>query len=308
LTSILNQTILVNELVVFDDGSSDATIEIIHNFKVKAPFPVLIHQNAENLGSNKNFENCIAACQGDCIFLCDQDDIWDSQKVEKQLAYLNENPDKDAVFSNSIMINQLGIPTGKTSFEQIEFVDALQDKWNSGGSFDILLRGYVVTGATLAIRSKIVKESFPVPTIIDELIHDGWIALFLAIDNRIGFLKDSLIFYREHELQQVGLKNKVKAVTLWDRLTRNRESKLQRIKKKYTDSEALLNYLTQRGDIPVETLKKLELRVQHYLMRSSLSTNRLKRFSPVLIAAFKGNYKLQDGGKWWHPILGDLLE
>lgn len=308
LTSILNQTTLVNELVVFDDGSNDSTLQILDNFKASASFPVLIHQNKENLGSSKNFENCIAASQGDIIFLCDQDDLWDSQKVEKQVAYLNENPNMDAVFSNAKMINQLGIPTGNTSFEKIEFVETLQDKWNSGGSFDILLRGYVVTGATLAFRSKIIPEILPIPQIIDELIHDGWLALWLSMDNRIGFLNDTLISYREHEQQQVGLKGNGKAVTIWDRLTRNREAKLEKIKKKYVDSAAIFRFLSQKENVPEEILKKLAEREKHYLMRSSLSKNRLKRFLPVLGAAIKGNYKLQDGGKWWHPILGDLFE
>jgi hypothetical protein len=42
-----------------------------------------------------------------------------------------------------------------------------------GYAFEMLLKGYVVTGATLAIRKKICTEVFPVPEIIPELIHDG---------------------------------------------------------------------------------------------------------------------------------------
>ncbi|MFM6948612.1 MAG: glycosyltransferase family 2 protein [Aquirufa sp.] len=308
LTSILNQTMMVSEVVVFDDGSKDASLEILQNFKASAPFPVLIHQNEKNLGSSKNFENCMAACQGEFIFLCDQDDIWDRHKVEKQIAYLNEHPDQDAVFSNAIMINQLGVPTGKTSFEQIEFVDELQDQWNKGFAFDLLLRGYIVTGATLAIRSKIIPEILPVPQIIDELIHDGWIAIYLSMNHRIGFLTDRLIKYREHASQQVGLKGGGKTISLWERITRNREKKLTKLKKKYVDSAALCSYLSQKGNISNEIIEKLEERARHYSMRSTLPDNRFKRFLPVLSAAFKGNYKLQDGGRWWDPVLGDLFE
>ncbi len=308
LESILNQSKKVDELVVFDDCSTDSTLDILHEFKLKAPFDVHIHQNEQNVGSSKNFENCISSCKGEVIFLCDQDDLWHNDKVEKQIAYFQQNPQKDAVFSNAIMINQIGLPTGKTAFEQIEFVKDLQIKWNNGGSFDILLRGYVVTGATLAIRAKIVNEIFPVPNIIDELIHDGWISLWLSMNNRIGFLTDPLISYREHESQQVGLKNKKQAVTLLDRITRNREVKLNRLKKKYNDSLALCTFLSNHSNVSSEVIEKLLQRTDHYAMRSSLSKNRLKRIWPVIVAGLKGNYKLQDGGKWWHPILGDILE
>ncbi|MHA8067235.1 glycosyltransferase [Aquirufa sp. ROCK2-A2] len=308
LLSILHQTKMIDELIVFDDLSSDSTIEILNNFQTKVPFNVSIHQNTINLGSCKNFENCMKACTGDVIFLCDQDDVWEPQKVEKQLEFLMEHPEKDAVFSNATMINQSGQPTGMTSFEQIQFVDQFQELWNNGGAFDILLRGYVVTGATLAIRSRILPEIFPVPRIIDELIHDGWISLWLSIQNRIGFLNDTLIQYREHASQQVGLKGKSKFVTLWDRFTRNREEKITKIRKKFIDSQSLLNYLSNRPEVPLFIIQKLQKRTSHYQMRSGLPNNRLKRIFPVLSAGMQGNYKLQDGGKWWHPILGDILE
>ncbi len=308
LQSILHQSKMIDELLVFDDKSTDSTIQLVTDFQQKAPFTVRIHQNEKNLGSSKNFENCIKACSGEIIFLCDQDDLWEPNKVEKQWNYFLENPQKDAVFSNATMINQSGIPTGVTSFEQIQFVEELQNSWKDGGAFDILLRGYVVTGATLAIRSKIIPEIFPVPQLIEELIHDGWISLWLSMENRIGFLNDPLIRYREHAAQQVGLNGKGEAVTLWDRLTRNRVLKLAKIEKKYQDSQALLEYLKDKPQVSKAIIEKLQKRTAHYHMRSSLQANRLKRILPVLLATVQGNYQLQDGGKWWHPILGDILE
>jgi glycosyltransferase involved in cell wall biosynthesis len=308
LQSILHQSKMIDELLVFDDKSTDSTIQLLTDFQQKAPFTVLIHQNVENIGSSKNFENCIKACTGEIIFLCDQDDLWEPNKVDKQWNYFLENPQQDAVFSNATMINQLGIPTGVTSFEQIQFVEEWQHSWKNGGAFDILLRGYVVTGATLAIRSKIIPEIFPVPQLIEELIHDGWISLWLSMENRIGFLNDTLIQYREHAAQQVGLNGKGKFVTIWDRLTRTRVQKLVKIEKKYHDSEALLAYLSGKPQVSKAIIEKLHKRTAHYRMRSSLPANRLKRILPVLQATFEGNYQLQDGGKWWHPILGDILE
>ena len=308
LHSILHQSKMIDELLVFDDKSTDSTIQLVTDFQQKAPFIVRIHQNVENIGSSKNFENCIKACSGEIIFLCDQDDLWEPNKVEKQWNYFLENPQKDAVFSNATMINQSGIPTGVTSFEQIQFVEELQNSWKDGGAFDILLRGYVVTGATLAIRSKIIPEIFPVPQLIEELIHDGWISLWLSMENRIGFLNDPLIRYREHAAQQVGLNGKGEAVTLWDRLTRNRVLKLAKIEKKHQDSQALLEYLKDKPQVSKAIIEKLQKRTAHYRMRSSLQANRLKRILPVLLATVQGNYQLQDGGKWWHPILGDILE
>lgn len=308
LESIASQTQAIDELVVFDDGSSDKSIEILQAFKQKVPFDVHIHQNEKNVGSSKNFELCVQACQGDLIFLSDQDDLWLPHKVETLVRYFKNYPEIDAVFSNAIMIDRSGKPTGKTSFEQIEFIEPLQELWKSGHAFDILLKGYVVTGATLAIRSQVKAEVFPTPHIIPELIHDGWIALYLAMTNRIAFVKEALIQYREHESQQVGLKSEKKAVSLLDRLKRSRKTKLAQIEKKATDSAALFTYLSSHGKVPENALKKVASRMSHYQMRASLADNRLLRIWPVMKGVLQGDYKLHDGGKWWHPVLGDIVE
>ncbi|RXK46813.1 glycosyltransferase [Aquirufa rosea] len=308
LESIASQTQAIHELVVFDDGSGDKSLAILEEFKGKVPFSVRIHQNEKNVGSSKNFEMCVQVCQGDIIFFCDQDDLWMPHKVETLVRYFEQYPDIDAVFSNAIMIDQSGKPTGKTSFEQIEFIEPLQDFWKAGHSFDILLKGYVVTGATLAIRSRIKHEVFPTPHIIPELIHDGWIALYLSMTNRIAFVKEALIQYREHASQQVGLKSEKKAVSLLDRIKRPRNAKLIQIEKKASDATALFHYLKSQNNTPEEALNKVAHRAAHYQMRAGLANNRLLRIWPVLKGVLTGGYKLHDGGKWWHPVIGDILE
>ncbi|MFM6913357.1 MAG: glycosyltransferase, partial [Aquirufa sp.] len=137
LESIKQQTMPIHEMVVCDDGSSDETLAILERFSKQVTFPVIVHRNPENLGSSKNFEQCLKLCQGDLIFLCDQDDVWMPEKVERIVQYLEEHPEHEAVFSNATMIDQAGFPTGKTSFEQIEFTNEVQSQWLQGDSFRI---------------------------------------------------------------------------------------------------------------------------------------------------------------------------
>ena len=85
LQSLSNQTSLPFELVVGDDGSTDATLDILKEFCAHAPFPVRIHQNQANLGFARNFLDTARRCKGDWIAFCDQDDVW--------------LPDKDNLFN-----------------------------------------------------------------------------------------------------------------------------------------------------------------------------------------------------------------
>src|SRR5947209_10455427 len=108
LDSITAQTVFPNELVVSDDGSSDRTLSILHDFASSAPFAVRILQTQSNLGSTKNFEYAIAHCTGAIVALSDQDDVWQPEKLEKLHEALTANSDAGFVVSDSELIDQDG--------------------------------------------------------------------------------------------------------------------------------------------------------------------------------------------------------
>ena len=76
LRSLAAQTVLPSELVVSDDGSTDGTLVHVERFAEVAPFPVLVLRNTEPLGYGENFLRAARLATGDCIALCDQDDVW----------------------------------------------------------------------------------------------------------------------------------------------------------------------------------------------------------------------------------------
>ena len=83
LLSIVEQTIIPNEVVIVDDCSTDNTFSIIENFIEKHNgINWKLFRNDINLGWKKNFINAILKAEGDIIFTCDQDDVWNKQKIE----------------------------------------------------------------------------------------------------------------------------------------------------------------------------------------------------------------------------------
>ncbi|OJV19001.1 MAG: family 2 glycosyl transferase [Dyadobacter sp. 50-39] len=307
LKSIADQRVSVDELVVCDDRSKDDTIEIIKSFAATSKFPVRIHVNEENLGSTRNFEKCLSLCEGDIIFLCDQDDRWRNDKVDKQLAYLDAHPELDAVFSDAEKIDDYSKPTGGTIWQEIEFNEARQQLWRSGRSHEILFNGFVVTGATLAIRKSCLKRLMPFPTHVQDLIHDAWIAMVLSLEAKIDFIPDTLISYRIHSSQQVGFGNKVEKVQLSDRFKRDRKQKLMPLEEKADKLHELYLLLRALPFVPREKLIKLYLSQKHFYTRAALPENRWKRFTPVLSQLLRGYYRFSSKD-WWLPAIGDLLE
>lgn len=307
LESILQQSTPVNELVVCDDGSNDDTLRVLQKFAEKVPFPVRVFKNETNLGSTKNFEKCLSLCQGDMILLCDQDDRWRGDRVEKQVGYLHAHPDVDAVFSNAQIMDGSSQLTSSTIWNKVEFTESSQQRWKAGKAHEILFGGFVVTGATLALRRSSLERLIPFPVHIPKLIHDAWIALALSLEGKIQFINEPLVFYRLHDSQQVGFGSPIEPVSFRDRLSRDRNEKLVPIRERADNAHEIYLLLRELPYIPREKLIKLYLRQKHFERRATLPPSRFQRLTPVVKEVVSGRYQFSSKD-WWLPALGDIFE
>lgn len=83
LQSILAGTMLPDEIVISDDGSSDETLEIVRQIASASPVPITLLTPAERRGPSGNFERALEATTGQIIALCDQDDLWHVDRLER---------------------------------------------------------------------------------------------------------------------------------------------------------------------------------------------------------------------------------
>lgn len=91
LDSIKNQTRKVDEVIIIDDNSTDETFSIIKEYILKNDLDWIVKKNLINLGWKRNFFESIKMTTGDIVFLCDQDDIWDNNKIEYMAKCFEDN-------------------------------------------------------------------------------------------------------------------------------------------------------------------------------------------------------------------------
>jgi glycosyltransferase involved in cell wall biosynthesis len=93
LESILAQSRKVDEVIITDDRSTDNTVTIVRSFieKHRLAETWKCFVNTENKRYAENFRGAIEKTQGDIIFLCDQDDIWVKDRVEKMYSVMSEH-------------------------------------------------------------------------------------------------------------------------------------------------------------------------------------------------------------------------
>ncbi|MHA8074970.1 glycosyltransferase [Aquirufa sp. HETE-40SA] len=208
MDSILDQSIPVQEIIVCDDGSTDGTREILASYAAEYP-QIQLHYNENNLGTVANMQQCLRKTTGNLIFLVDQDDVWLPTKVEKTLAFFQENPEADAVFSNADIIDEMGeTQFGMTLWDIIGFPYGQVDLTDFETRVD-----NVVTGAGLAFKRnpELLEKDIPQ---IPGLLHDGWIGLYFAANNTLMANPEKLFQYRSHANQQVGGKIKERQALL----------------------------------------------------------------------------------------------
>lgn len=93
IDSVLKQTYKNIELIIINDSSTDKTSEIISGFAEKDG-RIVILTNKVNLGFVKSLNEGIATARGKYIARIDDDDFWsDPEKLEKQIRFLESNPD-----------------------------------------------------------------------------------------------------------------------------------------------------------------------------------------------------------------------
>lgn len=104
LTSVLKQTFNDFEIIIINDGSIDNTDEVIKKFKNIANLKYIKQSNSgQARAKNVGIQNA----SGSFIAFLDADDVWDENKLKKQMP-LFENKSVGVVYSRSSYINESG--------------------------------------------------------------------------------------------------------------------------------------------------------------------------------------------------------
>ena len=202
LDSILNQTVIPDEIIICDDISGDETLKIITQYQEKYS-QIKIFLNDNNLGFIKNFEKAIQLCTQDIIIISDQDDTWEHNKVEEIIKYFEENAQYDGVFHDLRLIGEEVGSTHYLAWKNIDYQSIINSIQNNVLFLDLMKKGSFILGCALAIRQKsLEKHQLKNFT----FAHDYYIALKLSSQDKLGFIPKALSTYRLHEKQVYGLR------------------------------------------------------------------------------------------------------
>lgn len=108
IESILAQTFQDFEFIICDDCSTDKTYDIVISYQHLYPDKLVVLQNEENSRLAYSLNHCLLYARGDYIARMDGDDISVPKRLEKQLNFLEKNPEYDTVGTNMVLFDQAG--------------------------------------------------------------------------------------------------------------------------------------------------------------------------------------------------------
>ena len=108
IESILSQTYTNWELILCDDGSKDDTISIAEEYVKKYSDKIILLKNEKNMGLNFTLNKCLEQAQGEYIARMDGDDTCSPLRFEKEIKYLEENPDVALVSCHMELYDERG--------------------------------------------------------------------------------------------------------------------------------------------------------------------------------------------------------
>ena len=230
LFSIKNQTYPPSEVVISDDCSTDNTYEIVKAFIQNYNLSEWrLRRNTVNVGYIQNFQSALSLCSGELIFTCDQDDIWDVQKLESIIQIYRDNPSAQVICSSICFIDLKGRPLKK---EFIPYgMHVKKSKILEIPLWKILEKNFF-PGCAMAFSSAIAKEYLRSKN--TELEHDWAIAVLGGIYHSLYWYNRELVSYRIHEKNTVGLhritdnifKYAVATIRKWDEYLEHLEDRL----------------------------------------------------------------------------------
>lgn len=179
IESVLAQSETGFELLLVNDFSTDDSVKVIKGFTDER---IRLIEMTDNFGAYAARNKGLSEAKGRYIAFLDSDDLWDREKLKKELAFLKEN-DADMVFTGYEFADVNGIGTGAIVKvpKTISYKEALHNTT-------------IFTSTVMIDRNKVPDSLIEMPNIKSEDTATWW-AILKAGHSAYG-LNENLVKYR----------------------------------------------------------------------------------------------------------------
>ncbi|XYD07398.1 glycosyltransferase [Methylobacterium sp. NMS12] len=195
LDTLVAQTVRPLEIIVSDDASTDDTLKIVRKFATESAVEFKIVENSPALGFRDNFLRASLLARGSLVAFCDQDDIWDTRKIELCSRYLGDRSvSLIAHTAISVDTNDCVIGAFRQGIQRSGLRLPLSyDPWSTFFGFSMVFRRDLLDLCNLDERF----VDFIVPS--ERIAHDRWVMFLAQVVGQTVEIDVPLVRYRQHD-------------------------------------------------------------------------------------------------------------
>ncbi len=222
LDSLLGQTRRDFIIVARDDGSSDGSRQVLEQYAARHPRHFhLLASDSINRGACASFALLMQSAldqagalglQSAYLMFCDQDDIWQAGKIERQMAAMRaaeaDDPSLPVLVHGDLEVisaDKLSIAPSFAAYQ------GLEPRRNGLTGMTI---SNLVTGCTALVNEALARRALPIAA--DAIMHDWWLALTASAFGKVVYLEQALVQYRQHGANTIGARRHTRPkLTRW---------------------------------------------------------------------------------------------
>jgi glycosyltransferase involved in cell wall biosynthesis len=201
IESLARQTRPPDELVVYDDASEDATVELLEELARPTCFPLRMIRGPARRGPTEGFLRAAAACQGELVAFCDQDDVWLEHKLDVCHEAIEGSGAQLALHRVRVVdadLHEIAPPWPRIDRDRI-----VPPLGMTGLAVD-------APGMAMVFRRSLLHAADSVsrpPSRYDperQMLHDEWMLFLAGVVGAVRLIREPLLLYRQHGANESG--------------------------------------------------------------------------------------------------------
>lgn len=184
--SLCRQTVRNFEWIVYDNGSTDNTSELVAKWKAESDFPIIYLSRSDNSGYQRSFNHGVKAARGFFWLIVDSDDEVVPEAFSRMIELWKTIPDDKKSMFTGVTVNCID-QHGKLVGEEFPYNPT------DSNSIEIFYR-HKIRGEKFGMHRVDIIRNYPFPDVEDH-VNAGVVWRSIAADYQTRFVNEGLRIY-----------------------------------------------------------------------------------------------------------------